>query len=196
MLLPPGTCRRFEVKRGIRAVSPLLFIMAAEILAIMLKNCDDIQQLNATGCSLIISQLADNTTLFPKNETQIPKALNVISLFLEASGLYLNLSKCELMAIHDHPLISLVGIPIENEVEYLGITVSKDLRYREKAKFEGILKKSKSILNTWLQRDLSIFGRSLLSKMEGLSRLIYPAYYVNVPDNIIKLINQNNFNFI
>ena len=32
--------------------------------------------------------------------------------------------------------------------------------------------------------------------MEGLSRLIYPAYSLNVPDHIIKIINQNNFHFI
>ncbi len=186
-----GTCSRFEVKRGIRQgcpASPLLFIMSAEILAILLKNCEDVQHLNVMGHSFIVSQLADDTT---KNEAQIPKALEVISSFSESSGLQLNLKKCELMAIHDHPLTSIAGIPIKNEVKYLGITISKDLKYREKTNFEDILKKSKTILHTWLQRDLSIFGRISLSKMEGLSRLIYPAYSLDIPDNITKLINQN-----
>lgn len=47
------------------------------------------------------------------------------------------------------------------------------------------------ILNTWLQRDLSIFGRILLSKMEALS-----ACSLAIPDNMIKSINQIIFNFI
>ncbi len=107
VLLPFGTCSRFEVKRGIRQgcpASPLLFIMSAEILAILLKNCEDVQHLNVMGHSFIVSQLADDTTLFLKNEAQIPKALEVISSFSESSGLHLNLKKCELMAIHDQSI--------------------------------------------------------------------------------------------
>lgn len=95
------------------------------------------------GCPLVVSQLADDTTLFLKNAAQIPKALKIISSFSEASGLKLNLNKCELMAIHDQPLTSIEGIPIKKEVKYLGITVSKDLKDRERANFENILKKVK-----------------------------------------------------
>ena len=163
--LPFGTCSRFEVRRVICQgcpTSPLLFIMTAEILAIILKTSEDVKQLNVMGCPLIVSQLADDTTLFLKNAAQIRKALKTISSFSEASGLKLNLNKCELMAIHDQPLTSIEGIPMKKEVRYLGYTVSKDLKDREKAYFENILKKSKTILNTWLQRDLSIFGRMLI----------------------------------
>lgn len=52
------------------------------------------------------------------------------------------------------------------------------------------------ILNNWLQRDLTIFGRTLLTKMETLSRFIYPAYSLSIPSKIIKEINKLNFNFI
>ncbi len=31
------------------------------------------------------------------------------------------------------------------------------------------------ILNSWLQRDLSLYGRVLLSKAEGLSHFVYPS---------------------
>ncbi len=34
-------------------------------------------------------------------------------------------------------------------------------------------------------RDLSIKGRIILSKTEGLSRLLYPAISLDVPNNII-----------
>uniref|UniRef100_A0A1A7XB67 Reverse transcriptase domain-containing protein n=2 Tax=Iconisemion striatum TaxID=60296 RepID=A0A1A7XB67_9TELE len=198
VLLPFGTCKRFNIKRGIRQgcpASPLLFIMVVEILSIMIKNCE-VKKLDVLGNPLSIIQLADDTTLFLKNEMQIPVALRIVNRFSEASGLHLNIDKCELMAIHDHPQRSLYDIPVKDQVKYLGIIISKNSSDRVKSNFDSQVKKSKNILNIWLQRDLSIFGRLLLSKMEGLSRIIYPAYSLDIPQNVIKQISQNNFNFI
>lgn len=42
-------------------------MIAAEILAIMLKKCDTVKQLNVMGCQLAVRQLPDDTTLFLKN---------------------------------------------------------------------------------------------------------------------------------
>ena len=62
------------------------------------------------------------------------------------------------MAIHDHPLGDLYNIPVKNEVKYLGVVITKDRKIREELNLEVGIKKSKAILNSWLQRDLSIFG--------------------------------------
>ncbi len=51
-------------------------------------------------------------------------------------------------------------------------------------------------LNTWLQRDLSLFGRTLFTKIESISRLIYPAYSLPISPRLIKEINRINFNLI
>lgn len=56
--------------------------------------------------------------------------------------------------------------------------------------------KCKSILNRWLQRDLTIFGRVILSEMDSLSRLIYPAFSLPISTRMIKAINKMNFKFI
>lgn len=72
--LPKGTCPRFQVNRGIRqgcGSSPLLFIMVAELLAILLKN-ENISGINFMVHKIIISQLADDTTLFLKNKCRSP----------------------------------------------------------------------------------------------------------------------------
>ncbi len=44
-------------------------------------------------------------------------------------------------------------------------------------------------------RDLSINGRIILSKTEGLSRLLYPAISLEVPNNIIKEVDTIFFQF-
>ncbi len=51
------------------------------------------------------------------------------------------------------------------------------------------------MLKCWLERDLSIYGRALLSKAEGLSRFVYPALSLHVKYSNCKDIN-NLFFFI
>lgn len=75
---------------------------------------------------LVISQFADDTTIFLKKLEQIPEVSKVIDLFSEASGLTLNHNKCELMDIHDRSLSQAYNIPIKSCVKYLGIHLTKD----------------------------------------------------------------------
>jgi len=80
-----GTCKRFNIDRGIRqgcGSSPLLFLFVGEILSILIKN--SVIGLNLMGKQKIISQLADDTTLFLKNEFQIPIALQTINIFFQS----------------------------------------------------------------------------------------------------------------
>lgn len=74
--------------------------------------------------------------------------------------------------------------------------VTKDKTISEKRNIEDNVDNCKSVLNRWLQRDLSFFGRILLTKMDSLSRLIYPAYSLPIAPHIVKTINKLNFDFI
>ncbi|XP_040908382.1 uncharacterized protein LOC121191268 [Toxotes jaculatrix] len=195
---PDGTCPRFRIERGIRqgcSISPLLFIVATELLAITILN-SSIKGLEINNNRLIISQLADDTTIFLKNKEQIPLALDTIQTFSQASGLLLNLDKCELMSIHNSSESSLYNIPIKTEVKYLGIWITKYADERVKKNIQNVSETCKKRLNIWLQRDLTLFGRTMLTKIESLSRLIYPAYSLAIPQKFIKEINRTNFNFI
>lgn len=97
----------------------------------------NIKGLNFMRNEIIISQLADDTTLFFLNEDQIPVALKTIDFFSKASGLKLNIKKSELMSIHGYPLVSLHSIPVKNEVKYLGIIITKDLNSCEEYNFQS-----------------------------------------------------------
>lgn len=67
--LPSGTSPRFAIKRGVKQgcpISPFLFRIATEMLSIFIKN-SDIAPLNVMGLPVVISQLADDTTIFMKH---------------------------------------------------------------------------------------------------------------------------------
>ncbi len=88
----------------------------------------------------------------------------------------LNINKCEILALHEQPACSISNIRVKTEVKYLGITVTRNKEIREKENILRNIDKCKKMLNLWLQRDTTIFGRVLLSKMENISRAVYPAY--------------------
>lgn len=197
--LPFGTTQRFLISRGIRQgcpLSPLLFILATDMMSTLVSQDLSVKKLCVFGKPLAISQLADDTTLFLKNKDQIPLALSLINSFSKASGLQLNLNKCELMALHPSQVDSLFNIPVKESVKYLGISITRDSKASMKENFETKLQKANKILNCWLQRDLSIFGRIFLSKVEYLSRLIYPASTLAPSSAIIKTSNKKMYDFI
>jgi len=85
-----------------------------------------------------ISQLADDTFLFLHDKTQLSSAIQIVRNFSRASGLKLNMSKCEIMLLHKCADRSFEGIPVKDTIKYLGIHLTKNLF------------KTQNIFNLWL----------------------------------------------
>lgn len=111
-----------------------------------------------------------------------------MSQYISASGLSLNVKKCTLFPLKDNdtPLTEFEGIPVREEVTYLGINICKNQLDRVQSNVQPLMVKTKKRFDMWLMRDLSLKGRVLLSKTEGLSRLVYPAKVLDVPKSCIK----------
>lgn len=187
-----GTSPRFSLSRGVRQgcpISPYLFLLASQLLALHISS-SNLQGITIDDRQIIISQLADDTTLFLNDASQIPHALKLIESFSKASGLYLNIKKCELMAIKNCNVPIICNIPVKDQITYLGIVINKDQKTRCKLNFDPLILKTQKKLNSWLQRDLSIRGRILLSKAEGLSRLTYAALSLEVNKETLKRIDS------
>ncbi len=95
------------------------------------------------------------------------------------------------MPVHDLNNDSIENIPIKSTVKYLGIS----LLARQHLNFSSIVK-SKNILNSWLQRDLSLYGRVILSKAEGLSHFVYPSLSLFVENKVAKEMNNIFLKFV
>ena len=74
--------------------------------------------------------------------------------------------------------------------------ITKNSADRENANIETRFNDVKQVFNHWLSRDLSILGRILLSKAEGLSRLIYPCHSIFTSNKTIQRSNTVIFSFI
>lgn len=126
----------------------------------------------------------------------VSNALQIISVFSKASGLRLNMKKCELLALYDCIDTELMSIPVKKEVKYLGVKMVKDEKQREEINMKEKIDQIQVSLNHWLSRDLSIFGRNLLSKAEGISKLIYPCQSLYIAPKNVRKINSIIYKFI
>ncbi len=94
--LANGTSPRFEINRGIRQGCPISaypFLVVAQVLSNM-KNQHPIKGIAIHERQIKTSQLADDTTIFLGDSSEVPLSLNIIKDFSKFSGLKLNLSKC------------------------------------------------------------------------------------------------------
>lgn len=167
------------------------------MLSILVKN-SEVDKLRVFGSDIVVSQLADDTTLFLKNVQQVRRVIETIELFSRASGLKLNLEKCELLAIQvwTVSLVEAYGIPIKSTVKYLGVHISRDNKLSESLNIWRKMHECKSRLDRRLNRDLSLLGCLYITKMESLSRCIFPAYSLSISNKAIKAINKLNFDYI
>lgn len=149
-------------------------MLTVELLSIHIKNCP-ISGIKIFDKELKITQLADDTALFLSDKHQVENALIMVQKFSNASGLCFNTTKCEIMCLYECNDQVLHNITVKKNVKYLGVHICKDGSERQQLNFTPKLKKTKTILNLWSQRDVSIWGRTLLTKVEAISRFVYPA---------------------
>lgn len=79
-----------------------------------------------------------------------PLAISLMELFSKASGLHMNLKKCELSAIKGCSVASIANIPIKNSAVCLGVVIDKQDSHRRLIIFSPIVEKTKMKLNQCL----------------------------------------------
>lgn len=88
-----------NVDHGLRqdcALSMLLYILTAEILAIHIRENPRIQGIRPLyNHKVRLSQYADDTTLLLKNDQSVIETFNTLHLYERASGAKVNKEKCQ-----------------------------------------------------------------------------------------------------
>lgn len=171
----------FRLHRGTRQgcpLSPLLFVLAIEPLAIAIRNNHSIHGITRLGTEHKLSLYADDLLLYVfKAETTIPLILELLTKFGEISGYKLNLHKSELLPLNlINTTLQNITVPFKTAVNsfvYLGVIVTRHFCDLFKNNFDALLHKVQQDLSSWSLLPLSLVGRVNVVKMSVLPRYLY-----------------------
>uniref|UniRef100_A0A9J8CV62 Reverse transcriptase domain-containing protein n=1 Tax=Cyprinus carpio carpio TaxID=630221 RepID=A0A9J8CV62_CYPCA len=171
----------FSLHRGTRQgcpLSPLLFAIAIEPLAISFRSNCNITGIHRAGKEQKISLYADDVVLYISNpESCLPHVLSILGQFGSVSGYKLNLHKSEFFAINTVARDLLASnIPFKSASDnfrYLGVTITRKHVDLFKHNFIPILERTKEDLVRWKTLPLSLVGRINTIKMNILPKFLF-----------------------
>jgi len=188
--------------RGIRQgcpISAMLFILAAELLAIKIRGETAIKGIQIFNVTCCITQVADDTTCFVTDTDSIKALLSLLQRFKLCSGLAVNYRKTKVIPIGNAELpdTNKLGISCETgNFKTLGIHFCLSEKDSYALNFAPKIQSMKNILNMWQQRDLSIKGKITVLKALVIAKIQYVTNMLPVPEDVIKDINQCLFAFV
>ena len=165
------------------------------------KNTSDGLEINLKNDRkyIQVTQLADDTTVFLKNEQAVEKCLKVIKEFGKVSGLKLNIEKTEGLWLGrgrnrgDNFADINWG---KDSVKALGVFFGYNKQDIEERNWRSKVELIKKILNKWKYRDLTMQGRILIVKTLALSQVVYLISSLCVPSWVINEINKEFYSFV
>uniref|UniRef100_A0A8C5N7I9 Reverse transcriptase domain-containing protein n=1 Tax=Gouania willdenowi TaxID=441366 RepID=A0A8C5N7I9_GOUWI len=196
----------FKVKRGTAQGSPLsptLFALAIEPLALAIRQNPDIQGVTIGTKQHKMLLYADDILLTLTKPCQSLIALTTcLREFSLISGYKVNFDKSEIMILDNDIKIEPPYIQpfrwAPSGFDYLGIRIVPQLNRLYSENITPLVKKVQEMLTRWKNLPVSFLGRINLIKMTVLPKILYPTsmLFVNLRANDIANMNKALSDFI
>ena len=193
----------YIMRRGLRqgcSMSALIFIIAVEILAYMIKKNKNIRGIRVGGNEHKLVQYADDTTVCVSDLESVGETLRIFKKFGNISGLKLNFSKTRgiwLGELKDlgyrvYRNVVFTGKP----VKCLGIYIGHNVKLCQQLNWDKKVGKMEQCIDQWKKRKISLFGKVYVIKTFILSKIVYPASVLIIPDHVIPKIKNLIFRYL
>ena len=171
----------FKLSRGTRQgspISPLLFVIAMEPLAIAIRSHPSICGIKTGDLEHHIALYADDTIVFLSDLVKsIPSLLELISQFGGFSGFKVNKDKSSIMFLNEQerrkPMVSHPFVNAMDGFKYLGIRITPKINTLSATNYEPMLANLSEDVQRWSTLPLSILGRINIIKMNILPKFLY-----------------------
>ena len=187
--------------RGVRQgdpLSPYLFILALETLAIRIREDSNIQGLKIGDEEIKLSLFADDMTCILKDKISYLDLFCILESFGECSGLKMNDEKTEILALGNN-FLQESDFPKHNfseVIKILGIYFGYDVRQKDNLNFRETLKSIKKSVSLWKWRGLSLLGRIQIVKTFAIPKFMFRASVIPTSKELIKEVNSILYSFI
>ena len=199
----------FDICRGCRQgdpLSPYIFVLCAEILALLIRKHRNIKGITINKTEFLISQYSDDTSLtLEPTEICLKNTLMVLKFYAKASGLYINYEKTRLIwfgSMRGSTRTLNVGNNFnlnwdQGEFTLLGIKFTTNLNDMIKINYNEKIREIKNVLLQWSKRILTPFGKIVVIKTLALSKINHLISALpNPPENILNEINSMFYKFL
>ena len=180
-------------------LSPYLFIIALELLAINIRNNEQIRGVKVDGNEIKLVIFDDDMTTFVRDTVSFSHLINTLEQFTSYSGLKMNHEKTEVMPLGNMTLEPTdVGVnEISSIVKILGVYITYNHKRFYEKNFESIEKSLKELLQSWSWRGLTLIGRIQVIKSFAIPKILYRVALISCKkSDFVKKINELLYSFI
>lgn len=197
----------FPIERGCRQgdpISPYLFLICSEILALMIRQSETIKGYNIFDKEHKISQFADDTMLFlDGTKDSFKYCVFTILEYAKFSGLSMNFDKTKVVWFGCKNPPNTVFLPEFNFIwnpksfSVLGVEFTIDLENITDINIRNKLTLMINEINQWSKRDLTPIGKVTVIKTLVLSKIVNLLITLPSPSSkLIKEIDNILYNFL
>lgn len=183
----------FSPANGIRqgcSVSPYLFLITVEILAIGIRNNKSLKGIEVGKTEYKLAMYADDLTCFAQDWTAAERFKDALEQFSMWSGLKINWDKSEgmLMGPSRDSIPQGKWIHMVDKMQILGVTLraTNNTHTRYYDNFKPILGKMKTVLGQWKNRRLSLKGKIVVVNSLIVSLISYMTSVIYTPIRVIQ----------